>query len=152
LANVDGMLVPIPINLDTVNRLYDLNLTSEELEGWFAARAEPVADIRTSEDVVVGKVGRELYEKFFQGYTRKQWGLDPSQRDKSVTARVPTRTNRDDRYFTDAFQFMPADGYTAMFGRMIDHPNITALLGVDFAEVKNCVAYRRLIYTGPVDE
>jgi UDP-galactopyranose mutase len=152
LARVDGMLVPIPINLDTVNRLYGLSLTSEELEGWFASRAEPVAEIRTSEDVVVSKVGRELYEKFFQGYTRKQWGLDPSQLDKSVTARVPTRTNRDDRYFTDEYQQMPAAGYTAMFARMIDHPNITTLLGVDFAEVKNRVAYRRLVYTGPVDE
>jgi UDP-galactopyranose mutase len=152
LAMVDRMLVPIPINLDTVNRLYDLKLTSEELEQWFAARAEPVAEIRTSEDVVVSKVGRELYEKFFQGYTRKQWGLDPSELDKSVTSRVPTRTNRDDRYFNDEFQFMPAEGYTAMFARMLDHPNITTLLGVDFAEVKNRVAYRRLIYTGPVDE
>jgi UDP-galactopyranose mutase len=152
LAQVDRMLVPIPINLDTVNRLYGLSLTSEELEGWFASRAERVAEIRTSEDVVVSKVGRELYEKFFQGYTRKQWGLDPSQLDKSVTARVPTRTNRDDRYFTDEYQYMPAAGYTAMFARMIDHPNITTLLGVDFAEVKNRVAYRRLIYTGPVDE
>ena len=97
LAEVDRMLVPIPINLDTVNRLYDLNLTSEELESWFAERAERVEDIRTSEDVVVSKVGRELYEKFFRGYTRKQWGVDPSELDKAVTARVPTRTNRDDR-------------------------------------------------------
>ena len=85
LAEVDGKLVPIPINLDTVNKLYGLNLTSEELEDWFAERAEPVDEIRTSEDVVVSVVGRELYEKFFRGYTRKQWGLDPSELDKSVT-------------------------------------------------------------------
>jgi UDP-galactopyranose mutase len=98
LGEVDGKRVPIPINLDTVNTLYNLNLTSDELEGWFAARAESVDEIRTSEDVVVSKVGRELYEKFFRGYTRKQWGLDPSELDKSVTARVPTRTNQDDRY------------------------------------------------------
>src|SRR5918998_159924 len=104
LAEVDGLLLPIPINLDTVNKLYRLNLTSEELEEWFASRAEHVDEIKTSEDVVVSKVGRELYEKFFRGYTRKQWGLDPSELDKSVTARVPTRTNRDDRYFTDEFQ------------------------------------------------
>ena len=107
--------MPIPINLDTVNQLYGLNLTSDELEGWFAARAEPVDEIRTSEDVVVNAVGRELYEKFFRGYTRKQWGLDPSELDKSVTARVPTRTNPDDRYFTDKFQIMPQHGYTRMF-------------------------------------
>src|SRR3954451_308453 len=118
LAQVDGQLVPIPINLDTVNQLYGLDLDSEGLESWFAARAEPVDNVRTSEDVVVSKVGRELYEKFFRGYTRKQWGVDPSMLDKSVTARVPVRTNRDSRYFTDAFQYMPQDGYTQMFDRM----------------------------------
>ena len=105
LAEVDGMQVPIPINLTTINRLYGLSLTSAELEGWFAARAEPVAEIRTAEDVVVSTVGRELYEKFFRGYTRKQWGVDPSELDKAVTARVPTRTNTDDRYFGDKYQY-----------------------------------------------
>src|SRR5437868_4453278 len=77
---------------------------------------------RTSEDVVLGTVGRELYELFFRGYTRKQWGLDPSELDASVTARIPTRTNTNDRYFTDRHQAMPRDGYTAMFQRMLDHP------------------------------
>ena len=151
LGQVDGKLVPIPINLDTVNSLYGLDLTSEELEGWFAARAEPVADIRTSEDVIVARVGRELYEKFFQGYTRKQWGLDPSQLDRSVTARVPVRSNRDDRYFTDTFQALPRDGYTAMFERMLDHPNIDVELGVDFRDI-DPVRGRRVIWTGPIDE
>jgi UDP-galactopyranose mutase len=152
LAEVDQMLVPIPINLDTVNKLYNLNLTSEELEGWFAARAEPVDEIRTSEDVVVSKVGRELYEKFFRGYTRKQWGVDPSELDKAVTARVPTRTNRDDRYFGDEYQFMPKHGYTRMFERMLDHPNIHIMTQTDFSEVKGVIPYRRLIFTGPIDE
>lgn len=151
-AMVDGMLAPIPINLDTVNMLYGLDLSSEELEGWFAARAEPVAEIRTSEDVVVSKVGRELYEKFFRGYTRKQWGVDPSELDKSVTARVPTRTNRDDRYFGDTFQAMPAEGFTRMFERMLDHPNITRRLGVDYSDVKRENLAPRTIFTGPVDE
>jgi UDP-galactopyranose mutase len=103
LANVDGMLLPIPINLDTINKLYGLNLTAFEVDEFFQKVAEPVENIKTSEDVVVSKVGRELYEKFFRNYTRKQWGLDPSELDASVTARVPTRTNRDDRYFTDIF-------------------------------------------------
>ena len=101
LAEVDGMQVPIPINLTTINKLYGLALTSTEMEEWLAARAESIKAIRTAEDVVLATVGRELYEKFFRGYTRKQWGIDPSQLDKSVTARVPTRTNEDDRYFTD---------------------------------------------------
>jgi UDP-galactopyranose mutase len=151
-ALVDGQLVPIPINLDTVNRLYGLDLDEEGVASWLAARAEPVAEIRTSEDVVVSKVGRELYEKFFRGYTRKQWGVDPSELDKSVTARVPTRTNRDDRYFADRHQAMPRDGYTRMFERMLDHPRIQIELGTDFRELPRSLRWRRLIYTGPVDE
>lgn len=152
LAEVDRKLVPIPINLDTINKLYGLNLTSEEMEDWLAQRAEPVNEIRTSEDVVVSRVGRELYEKFFRGYTRKQWGIDPSELDKSVTARVPTRTNRDDRYFSDTFQYMPAEGYTRMFERMVGHPNITIRLETDFAKIKDVIPYKRLIFTGPMDE
>ena len=152
LASVDGQLVPIPINLDTVNKLYGLNLTEEELPAWFAARAEKKDKILTSEDVVVGQVGRELYEKFFRGYTRKQWGMDPSELDKSVTARVPTRTNRDDRYFTDGYQFMPAHGYTSMFQNMLSHPNIKIMLNTEFQEIRDIVPHRRVIFTGPVDE
>ena len=152
LAEVDGMLVPIPINLDTVNKLYGLNLTSEQLQDWFAERAEQISEIKTSEDVVVSVVGRELYEKFFRGYTRKQWGLDPSELDKSVTSRVPTRTNRDDRYFTDEFQFMPKHGYTRMFEKMVSHPNIHIMTQTEYDDVKNIVPHRRVIYCGPIDE
>jgi UDP-galactopyranose mutase len=152
LAHVDGMLLPIPINLDTVNRLYGLSLKEDELEAFFASRAERPDEIRTSEDVVVSTVGRDLYEKFFQGYTRKQWGLDPSELDKSVTARVPTRTNRDDRYFNDSFQCMPLRGYTHMFERMLDHPNINIMLQTDYRDVRDLIPHRRLIFTGPIDE
>lgn len=153
LGIVDGKQVPIPINRTTVNRLYGLDLqTEEQVEAFFAQRAEAVDPIRTSRDVVVSRIGRELYEKFFEGYTRKQWGLDPSELDRSVTARVPVRTNDDDRYFTDSFQCMPADGYTAMFSRMLDHPNITVELGTDFAALRDRQVARRIIFTGPVDE
>ncbi len=152
LAEVDGKRVPMPINLDTVNQLYGLSLTSEELEGFFAERAEKVAEIRTSEDVVVSAIGRDLYEKFFQGYTRKQWGLDPSELDKSVTSRVPTRTNRDDRYFTDSFQYMPLHGYTRMFEKMLSHPNIKVMLQTDYREIRDLIPHKRLIFTGPIDE
>jgi UDP-galactopyranose mutase len=152
LSAVDGKLLPIPINLDTINRLYGLNLTSEELEAFFAARREAVEEVRTAEDVVVSTVGRELYEKFFRGYTRKQWGVDPSQLSKSVTARVPTRTNRDDRYFGDSFQNMPAGGYTRMFHRMLDHPRIKIMLQTDYRDVCRQIPFQRLIFTGPIDE
>ncbi|KER87786.1 UDP-galactopyranose mutase [Xanthomonas arboricola pv. celebensis] len=153
LAQVGEQQVPIPINMTTLNRLYGLQLTTEEEAAAFlASRAEPVADIQTSEDVVINQVGRELYETFFQGYTRKQWGLDPSQLDKSVTSRVPTRTNDDDRYFTDTFQQMPLHGYTRMFERMLDHPNIKVMLNTDYREIRDELDYDQLVYSGPVDE
>ena len=150
-ASVDGQLVPMPINLDTINKLYGLSLTSFQLEEFFKSVAEPCEQLRTSEDVVVSKVGRELYEKFFRNYTRKQWDLDPSELDASVTSRVPVRTNRDDRYFTDTFQAMPLHGYTRMFERMLDSPNIKIALNCDYAELADEVNYREMIYTGPVD-
>jgi UDP-galactopyranose mutase len=152
LASVDNMLVPIPINLDTVNRLYSKNLNSDQLEAYFASVAESRDVVRTSEDVVVGRVGRDLYNKLFRNYTRKQWGLDPSQLDSSVIARIPVRTNRDDRYFTDTYQAMPLRGYTRMFENMLDHPNITVLTGVDYRDVVQSVKYSEMVYTGPVDE
>ena len=151
-ASVDGRLVPLPINLDTINELYGTSLDAHGLEEFFASVAEPVDRVRTSEDVVVSKVGRELYEKFFRNYTRKQWDLDPSELDASVTARVPTRLNRDDRYFTDTYQAMPLQGYTRMFERMLDHPNIKVLLQTDYREIDGIFPYDGMIYTGPVDE
>ena len=153
LAEVRGQLVPIPINRTTLNALFGLDLkTDEDAADYLASRAEPVAEIRTSEDVVISAVGRELYELFFQGYTRKQWGIDPSDLDKAVTARIPTRTNTDDRYFGDKHQVMPAAGYTKMFEAMLDHPNIDVLLGADFREVRDRVEAGHIVYTGPVDE
>jgi UDP-galactopyranose mutase len=152
LASVDQKLVPIPINLDTVNKLYGLNLREDELENFFASVAEKVDKIRTSEDVVVSRVGRELYEKMFRGYTRKQWGLDPSDLDASVTARIPVRTNRDDRYFTDTYQAMPLHGYTRLFENMLDHKNITIVTGTDYRDVISAVRFREMVYSGPVDE
>jgi len=152
LASVDGKLVPVPINLDTVNALYGLQLDSDQVEEFLASVAEPCAAIRTSEDVVVSRVGRFLYGKLFQNYTRKQWGVDPSELDAQVTARIPVRTNRDDRYFGDKFQAMPKFGYTRMFENMLDHPNIHLELGVDYRDVLKRVQFRELIFSGPIDE
>lgn len=153
-AMVDGQLLPFPINLDTVNRLYGLRLTNAELPHWLARVAERRDRIVTSEDAVVSKVGRDLYEKFFQGYTRKQWGLDPSQLDAQVTARIPVRLDRDDRYFTDRFQAMPLHGYTRMFQRMLDHPRISLALNTDWRTVASQFGESRplLIWTGPIDD
>ena len=142
--------LPVPINRTTVERFFGVSLAEDAVAGFLAERATPVATVRTAAEIVLGAVGPELYRAFFQGYTQKQWGLDPSALDKSVTARVPTRTNDDDRYFLDRFQVMPADGYTRMFGRMLDHPNITVRLSADYDTI-DPATYDRLIYTGPID-
>ena len=154
-AFVRDQLVPIPINRTTLNKLFGLDLESdEEAAEYLASRAEPVDEIKTSEDVVINAVGHELYELFFRGYTRKQCGLDPSELDKQVTSRIPTRTNTDDRYFSDTFQAMPLEGYTKMFLAMLDHPLIDKALDVDFRDLKD-QAFEiadHVIYTGPIDE
>ena len=152
LASVDGKMLPIPINLDTINQMYGLSLDAAGMEKFLAERAEPRDDIRTSEDIVVSKVGRELYEKFFRNYTRKQWGVDPSQLDSSVAGRIPVRLNQDDRYFSDTFQVMPLEGYTRMFERMLNNPKITVLLGTDYREIQSEYPFRTMVYTGPIDE
>jgi UDP-galactopyranose mutase len=151
-ASVDGQLVPIPINLDTINLLYGTRFTAFELQQFYDSIAERRDVVRTSEDVIISKVGRELYEKFFRNYTRKQWGLDPSELDATVIARIPVRTNRDDRYFTDTYQVMPAHGFTRMFDRMLAHPNIKIMLNTDYREIEGTIAYDRVVFTGPVDE
>ncbi len=152
LAHVDKKLVPIPINLDTLKLLYGLNLNPAQMTEYLASVAEKREPVLTSEDVVLNSVGRDLYEKMFRGYTRKQWGLDPSELDSSVLARIPVRTNHDDRYFGDTYQCMPLHGYTSMFGNMLDHKNITVVLGTDYRDVIRSVRYRELVYTGPIDE
>lgn len=150
LSVVDGTAYPFPINRDTLNRLYGLSLDEGGAALFFEQAREARDSIRSSEDVVLNSVGRDLYEKFFLNYTRKQWGLDPSQLKAGVAARIPTRTNTDDRYFTDRFQAMPLYGYTRMFENMLDHPNITLQTGVDFADVDRS-AFNHVVFTGPID-
>jgi UDP-galactopyranose mutase len=152
LASVDGQLLPMPINLDTINRLYGLNLNSGGVEDFLASVAEVRDPIQTSEDVVINRVGRDLYTKFFRNYTRKQWGLDPSELDAQVAARIPVRSNRDDRYFTDQYQAMPKRGFTRLFENLLDHPNISILLKTDYREIADEIPSRKMIYTGPIDE
>jgi UDP-galactopyranose mutase len=152
LAAVEGGLYPIPINRRTINSLYGLNLDEAGVAAYLEQVREPREPLRSSEDVVLNSVGHDLCEKFFRGYTRKQWGLDLSELSAGVAARIPTRCNDDDRYFTDRFQAMPAEGYTAMFQRMLDHPNIEVQLGVDFQAQRGQLSAECTVYTGPVDE
>lgn len=148
---LNGVSYPFPINRDTLNRLYGLDLDEVGATAFFERVREPRDPVITSEDVVLNSVGRDLYEKFFLNYTRKQWGLDPSELKAGVAARIPVRTNTDDRYFTDTYQVMPLHGYTKMFGAMLDHPNISYEVNVDFAGVRKQDKYSHTIYTGPID-
>lgn len=151
LAEVEGDLLPIPINRTTINRLYGLDLDEDGVRRFIEDVRVPRDPIRTSEDVVLSSVGPDLCDKFFRGYTAKQWGLDLSELSAGVAARIPTRTNDDDRYFTDNFQYMPAEGYARMFERMLDHPNIEIRTGTDLAEVRDSVDFGHMIYSGPID-
>lgn len=149
-ASVDGALYPIPINRTTINSLYGWNLSEDQVKEYLEKIVEVRQPITTSEDAVLASVGGDLCDKFFRGYTRKQWGLELSQLSASVAARIPVRCNDDDRYFADTFQFMPASGYAEMFKRMTSHPLISIELSCDF-HGGSVPQYDHLIYTGPID-
>jgi len=149
---VNGLLVPMPINRNTVNQLLGCAYrTDEEVENFFEGEREAIQEIKNSEDFVVSKVGRRLYELLYRGYTRKHWGREPSLLSPSVCGRLPVRTNIDDRYFDDRFQAMPLHGYAAMFSAMISHKNIHTELHTQFVDVPQN-RFDRLIFTGPIDE
>lgn len=153
LASIEGSLYPIPINRTTLEKFFGVSLKSDEdAEKLLASLREVRQPVRTSEDVVVGTVGVRLFEAFFAGYTRKQWGMEARELDASVTARIPVRTNTDDRYFGDTHQIMPLDGYTAMFERMLADPRINVELGADYRRVKDRYSPDHTVYTGPIDE
>jgi UDP-galactopyranose mutase len=151
LAEVGAKLYSLPINRVTLNELYNLDLDEAGALAHFERVRTPKTESKTSEDVVLNGVGPDFCEKFFRGYTRKQWGLDLSELSAGVAARIPTRTNDDDRSFTDTFQFMPARGYGEMFRRMLDHPNIELRLATDFFAIRTSIEAKEIIYTGPID-
>ncbi|NWG27144.1 MAG: UDP-galactopyranose mutase [Ignavibacteriaceae bacterium] len=152
LASLDGKNYPIPINRLTINKLYNLNLKSEEeVKKFYESVKEKRNPVLNSEDVIVNQVGRDLFERFFLHYTKKQWNREPKELAPTVCGRIPVRTNEDCRYFTDKYQFMPKDGYTAMFRKMLNHPNIEVVLNTDFKKIINDVKFKKIIYTGPID-
>ena len=151
LASVDGVLVPIPVNRTTVNRLYGLQLDEAGMAAFLGRVRERREPERTSEDVVLNRVGRDLCERLFRGYTRKQWGLDLAELAPSVARRIPVRVGDDDRYFTARHQALPDEGYARMFERMLDHPNLSVATGREYDEDRAAIAHRHLVYTGPID-
>jgi UDP-galactopyranose mutase len=153
LANLNGgELYPIPINRITLNKLYGKNFkTDEEVQEFYDSVKKSIYPITNSEEKIVSQVGEDLFEKFFKHYTKKQWGIEARELSPGVLGRIPVRTNTDDRYFTDKYQFMPKDGYTKMFERMLSHKNIEIILNTDYKEIVNDIKFNKMIYTGPID-
>ncbi|SDB63115.1 UDP-galactopyranose mutase [Flavobacteriaceae bacterium MAR_2010_188] len=153
IAQVDNQLVPIPVNITTVNKLFGLNITSEqEMKTWLDDNRITIKNPKNGKEAVLDKVGLELYEKMFRHYTKKQWNKYPEELDASVLNRIPVRTNEDDRYFSDKYQALPSGGYTKVFEKMLSHPNIAVLLETDYFDIKNeLTGYDKIFYTGPID-
>ncbi|MEM1059830.1 MAG: UDP-galactopyranose mutase [Verrucomicrobiota bacterium] len=151
LSWVDGRYWQFPINLNTFEQLLGRPSTSEEMVATLQEWRVPIEEPANSEEVILSQVGPKLYEMFFKNYTRKQWHREPRELNPSVCRRIPVRTNRDDRYLSERFQALPDQGFTRLFERMLDHPNIEVRLKSDFQEVRSQIKYRHLIYTGPID-
>jgi UDP-galactopyranose mutase len=153
VAKVDGGLMPIPVNITTVNKIFGLNITSEtEMKKWLDENREPYLNPSNGKEAALNKVGPVLYEKMFRHYTKKQWDKYPEELDASVLDRIPVRSNYDDRYFSDTYQALPSGGYTQLFEAILDHPNIEVWLETDFFDIKEEVTgYEKLFYTGPID-
>src|SRR5437899_6809883 len=152
LSRTDGKFWQFPINLNTFEQLIGHKSTSAEMEAQLAEWRVKIENPKNSEEVIVSQVGWKLYEMFYKNYTRKQWQRDAKALDASVCGRIPIRTNRDDRYLSERFQALPKDGYTPTFEKMLSNPKIELRLNTDFREVREQVQYKRLIYTGPIDE
>jgi UDP-galactopyranose mutase len=149
---VDGILVPIPINRDTLALIYGLDAKSPKaVQDYYDSVKADIPNPANAEEMVISQVGTELYNKFFKGYTLKQWDIHPKDLAASVTARIPVRTNRDDRYFSDTYQGIPKHGYTVLFQNMLNHPNISVMLQTDYRSIMNEVPYKKMIYTGAID-
>ena len=150
-AMVGGRFYKIPLNLHSINKFFGLNLSEDELPEFLDRIREPIDRPSNSEEVVVSRVGRELYEAFYKNYTLKQWDVHPRDLEPSVTQRLHIRTNSENRYFLDRYQGMPMGGYTAMFRRMLTNKNITVILNTDYREVAESVMFGAMIFTGPID-
>ena len=152
LAQLKDKLYPIPINRITLNKLYNLNLqTEKDVKNYYDSVIEKRNPIKNSEDIIVNQVGNDLFEKFFLHYTKKQWNREPKELSPTVCGRIPVRTNDDCRYFTDKYQFMPKDGYTKMFEKILKNKNIEIVLNTDYKSILNDIKFDKLIYTGPID-
>lgn len=154
LSHTEGRYWNFPINLNTFEQIIGRESTSEEMEAWLEEKRIPIENPANSEEVIISQVGWELYDKFFKGYTLKQWKRHPKDLDASVCGRIPIRTNRDDRYLREEFQALPKAGYTRMFEKMVDAcgDGLKLMLNTDYREITESFDFGHMIYTGPIDE
>lgn len=152
LTNVNGLLYPMPINLDTVNQFLGTNYSCSEVMEYFEKNKRNVAEIKNVKDVIESQVGPEFYHAFYKNYTEKQWGMACEELPPEIISRIPIRSNRDNRYFTHKYQALPKDGYTQMIRNILKHPNIHVLLNTSYADIRNEISCKHLYYSGPIDE
>jgi UDP-galactopyranose mutase len=153
LGFVDGKLINIPVNINTVNSLCGTNIKDEEeMNKWLESVQVKYESITNSEEMAKSRVGEELYKKIFRSYTFKQWNKYPSELDSSVLARIPVRKNHDERYFDDKYQALPKYGYTKFIENILEHPNITIRTDADYFKLKDKIHFKTLVFTGPIDK
>jgi UDP-galactopyranose mutase len=149
-----GRVYPMPVNLGTICEYFGRYMTPDEARALVAEQADEIDTDKAEnfEEKGISLVGRPLYEAFFRGYTAKQWQTDPKDLPAAVVSRLPVRYNFNNRYFSDTFEGLPVNGYTAWLENMADHPNIDVRLSADFFDVRDDVLGSvPVVYTGPVD-
>lgn len=156
LGSIDGALVPLPFNLNSIDALFPVamaaRLTEKLVAGYGFGSRVPILKLRETEDADLRFLADYAYKNVFEHYTKKQWGLRPEDLSPSVTARVPILVSRDDRYFQDVYQGMPLHGYHVMVRNMLRHPKIRVLLNSRWQDIQHEVSFKRMIFTGPIDE
>ena len=155
-AIIDGREAPIPFNLDTIEAVFPAGLAGKYidalLENYRFGERVPILKLMERREPLLRDLGSYVYEKVFRNYTQKQWGFGPEELSAAVTARVPILVSRDDRYFQDRYQAMPARGYSALVDNMLRHEKISLMLQTSFEDARKAFPNARVLYTGPIDE
>jgi UDP-galactopyranose mutase len=144
-----GLVYSLPVNLLTINQFFRKTMRPEEAAAFVASKTRKIAEPANFEEQALSMIGSELYEAFFRGYTRKQWGLDPTRLPASILKRLPLRFNFDDSYFAHPHQAMPERGYTELVAAILDTPRLELRLGARFEDLSESFAH--VVYSGPID-
>ncbi len=151
-AKSGNTIFSMPVNLHTINQFFDKNFTPNEARAFLETKADKtITDPKNFEEQALSFIGKELYEAFFYGYTKKQWGCEPKELPASFLKRIPVRFNYDDNYHTNTFTGIPVDGYTAVMEKMVDNPSIKVILNKKFTPGSDSNGFDHVFYSGPID-